>query len=65
MILLLRAFDALAAGASQRDIAQILLSASAGLPSWRVMSPSLRSQAQRLTRSARTMAAGSFWALLR
>lgn len=55
-ILMLRTSDALASGANQREIAEILLSPAAGGPLWRSRKPSLRSQAQRLVRSARTAA---------
>ena len=64
MVLMLRARDALAAGATQRSIAAELLSDTAAETRWRVRSPSLRSQVQRLVRSATSMASGSFWALL-
>lgn len=63
-ILMLRAWDALAAGARQREIAEILLNKSAGEPRWRSQEPSLRSQAQRLVRSARLMASGRYRLLL-
>ena len=63
-ILMLRARDALAAGAGQREIAKVLLSSSAAQPRWRSSEPSLRSQAQRLVRSARVMAGGGYLALL-
>lgn len=63
-ILMLRTWDALAAGADQRAIAHGLLSGSVAEPGWRSREPSLRSQAQRLVRSARAMAAGGFWRLL-
>lgn len=63
-ILMLRAWDALAAGAGQREIAEVLLSRSAAEPHWRGREPSLRSQAQRLVRSARTLAAGQHRTLL-
>jgi hypothetical protein len=65
LILQLRAFDALQQGASQRDLAHVLLPASFGLPGWRIRSPSVRSQAQRLAKAARRMAAGNYWRLLR
>jgi hypothetical protein len=61
---LLRTWDALQSGASQREIAQILLSASAAGADWRIREPSLRLQAQRLVRLARAMAAGGYRALL-
>ena len=64
-VLMLRARDALAAGAGQREIAAVLLSDEAGQPRWRTQSPSLRSQAQRLVRGARHMASGGYLGLLR
>ena len=64
-ILMLRAYDGLAAGATQRELAQLLLSPSAGQPRWRVGQPSLRSRAQRLARSATEAAAGAYRDLLR
>lgn len=63
-VLLLRASDALAADASQREIAARLLGAAAGERRWRVEAPSLRSRAQRLVRQARRMAAGGYRELL-
>ena len=63
IVLLLRAWDALAAGANQRDIAQLL--SRERLPGrWRSEVPSLRSRAQRLVRGARAMARGGYRALL-
>lgn len=64
-ILMLRAADALADGAGQRQIAEQLLSRSAASPCWRSREPSIRSQAQRLVRSARAFAAGGYWSFLR
>ena len=64
-ILMLRAWDAMTAGAGQREIAALLLSPSAKARRWRTESPSLRSQAQRLARGAARMAAGGWQALLR
>lgn len=64
MILVLRTFDALAAGACQADIAEVLLPARFERLGWRHHSPSVRSQAQRLVHGARRMAAGDFWSLL-
>jgi hypothetical protein len=64
-ILLLRTYDALSEKVDQRTIAAELLSARAREARWRVIAPSLRSQAQRLVQSARAMAAGGFWELLR
>ena len=64
-VLLLRASDALGAGADQREIAMVILSPEAGQARWRTRAPSLRSRVQRLVRSARAMEAGGFWTLLR
>jgi hypothetical protein len=64
-LLMLRAHDALTAGADQRAIASVLLSPSAREPRWRSDASSVRSQAQRLVRGARRMAAGGHRALLR
>lgn len=64
LVLALRATDALAAGASQREIAEALFSAEAGNSRWRVNIPSARSSAQRLARLARTMSAGGYRKLL-
>lgn len=63
-ILILRARDAIAAGAPQREIADVLLSRRASGPHWRSSDPSLRAQAQRLVRAARCFAAGSYLTLL-
>lgn len=63
-MLMLRASDALAAGADQREIAAVLFSEEARQCRWRVQSPSVRSRVQRLVRSARAMDAGGFWNLL-
>jgi hypothetical protein len=64
-LLSLRAFDGLAAGADQREIAAVLLSSAANEPRWRSHSSSIRSQVQRLVRGARQMASGGFRELLR
>ena len=64
-VLMLRAHDALASGASQREIAAELLCAEAGEVRWRVSAPTLRSRVQRLVRNARTMAAGGYASLLK
>lgn len=64
-ILMLRAWDAITAGADQRRIAEVLLSRSAGEPSWRSREPSIRLQAQRLVRCARVFGAGGYRELLR
>ena len=63
-VMMLRAWDALAAGAGQREIAEALLSSTAGANRWRSEAPSLRSQAQRLVRGARRMAGGGYRTLL-
>jgi len=54
---MLRAWDALSAGADRREIARELLSLAAGESRWRSRQSSVRSQAQRLVRSARAFAA--------
>lgn len=59
-VMLLRVHDALAAGADQRTMAEILLAPEAGLPRWRVEAPSLRSRTQRLVRQARLLAEGGY-----
>lgn len=64
-VLMLRAHDALAAGADQRELAAVLLSTEALEPLWRSRSPSVRSQVQRLVRGARRMASGRYLELLR
>lgn len=64
-VLMLRACDALAAGADQREIAAAMLSTEAGEPRWRTQSPSIRGQVQRLVRAARRMASGGYLELLR
>jgi hypothetical protein len=63
-VLMLRAADALAAGTEQREIAGVLLSRSVAEPGWRSREPSIRSQVQRLVRSARRMARGGYRELL-
>lgn len=64
-VLMLRAWDAIVAGADQRHIAEALFSRTAGRPCWRSREPSVRSQAQRLVRSARAFGAGGYRLLLR
>lgn len=64
-ILMLRAHDAMARGAVQREIAAVLLGTEAAEPRWRVGAPTLRSRVQRLVRNARAMAAGGYLSLLR
>ena len=63
-ILMLRAYDALLAGAAQREIARELFSSTADEPLWRSRESSVRSQAQRLVRSARQFAGGGYRLLL-
>jgi hypothetical protein len=63
-ILALRTYDALAAGARQREIASSLLSGTAAEARWRVDAASIRSQAQRLVRAARIMGNGGYKNLL-
>jgi hypothetical protein len=65
LVLLLRAWDALQAGATQREIAGVLLSGDAARARWRVEAPSLRSRAQRLAVGAQIMARSGYRALLR
>jgi hypothetical protein len=64
LILLLRAHDALQAGASQREIAEVLLSGEAARARWRTEVPSLRLRAQRLAKGAQAMADGGYRSLL-
>ena len=49
-VLLLRTYDALIAGASQREIAESLLGLDIAEERWRVTAGSVRSRAQRLVR---------------
>ena len=63
--MMLRAHDALIAGADQRQIAQELFSRSIGLPRWRRRESSVRSRVQRLVGSARRFGAGGYRELLR
>lgn len=63
-ILALRAFDAVAAGARQRDIAALLLSDAAAEARWRIRAASVRSQVQRLTRWARQLAGDGYRSFL-
>jgi hypothetical protein len=65
LVLVLRASDALAAGANQREIAAVLLGREARGARWRAETPSLRSGAQRLVRAARRMASGAYLDLLK
>jgi hypothetical protein len=61
---MLRAWDALIAGASQREIACMVFSRSAAGARWRIREPSIRSRTQRLVRSARDFAQGGYRELL-
>ncbi len=61
---LLRAHDAIAAGACQRDIAAVMVDADAGEPRWRVRCSSARTRAQRLVQGSMRMASGGYRALL-
>lgn len=63
-ILMLRTWDALAVGADQRAIAQMLLRGSVAEPRWRTREASVRSQVQRLVRAARAAAGGGYRLLL-
>jgi hypothetical protein len=65
LILLLRTHDAIRSGATQREIASLLLTREPLPPRWRIEMPSLRSQAQRLVHGAAAMAGGGYRALLR
>jgi hypothetical protein len=64
-IIMLRAYDGLIADADQRRIAQELFRGSVVEPRWRSRESSVRSQVQRLVRSARWFAAGGYRSLLR
>lgn len=64
LVQLLRTHDALLSGAGQADIAQVLLRQCLERSRWRIHSPSIRSQAQRLVGAARQMEKGGFWRLL-
>jgi len=63
-VALLRARDAIDAGAGQREIAARLMNPDAAGPRWRVESPALRSRVQRLVRQASLMERGGYRALL-
>ncbi len=63
-LVLLRVHDALADGASQRDIAQAVFGAPVDRD-WSTTSDSLRSRVRRLIKDARTMAGGGYRALMR
>lgn len=61
----LRVHDALAAGASQREIGAALFGDDRILLDWTDSADSLRSRVRRLVRDARTMAGGGYRQLLR
>jgi len=63
-LITLRTAAALAAGADQRGIAEVLLSRTAGEPRWRANASSVRSQVQRLVAGARQMTKGGYRRLL-
>lgn len=65
LIATLRVADALAEGASQRDIAMALFGSEAMARDWNGRSDALRSRIRRLVREARAMAAGGHRQLLR
>jgi hypothetical protein len=61
---ILRVHDALVAGASQREIAEVLYAWQAGAERWREGSDGLRSRLRRLVKEARTLARGGYRQLL-
>lgn len=64
-VLALRAADAIAAGACQREIAAVLLGIeSVRQVRWREDDPNARGRAQRLVQQARRFASGGFWRFL-
>lgn len=63
-IMLLRVYDAERAGASQREIAQVLFGSDTN-PDWRGAGDSWRSRVKRLMREARAAAAGGYRTLMR
>jgi hypothetical protein len=64
-IRLLRVHDALAAGASQREIGEALFGAGHVARDWKGRSDSLRSRVRRLVRDAAGMAEGGYRSLMR
>jgi len=64
-IVMLRVHDALAADASQREIAAVLFGDARVRQDWRGASDSLRSRVRRLVRGARSLAQGGYRELLR
>ncbi len=63
--LLLRVSDAMADGASQREIAEVLFGPDRAADQWRGRSDALRSHVRRLVRDMRAMADGGWRKLLR
>ena len=59
-LLTLRAADAVAGGASQREIAEVLLGFESPPVGWRQEDPNVRARAQRLVQQARRLAHGGF-----
>ncbi len=64
LVLILRAHDGIASGATQREIAAELLDREARSGRWRIAAPEVRSRVQRLVRAARKMAGGGYLSLL-
>jgi hypothetical protein len=65
LVAVLRVSDALAAGATQREIARALFGAAAVERDWNDRSDALRSRLRRLVRDARALTAGGYRQLLR
>jgi hypothetical protein len=63
-IALLRARDGLERGASQRELAEVLLGREPRLARWRISAPSIRSRVQRLARGARGMEGRAYLSFL-
>jgi len=63
-IAMLRAQDGLAGGATQRELAQMLVGGDASLDRWRVAAPTVRSRVQRLAHGARRMRGSGYLSLL-
>lgn len=63
-VLALRAFDAMAMGASHRKVAIELVDRDCGAPRWRDEMPSARTRSQRLAKLARAMASGGWRSFL-
>ena len=62
---MLRVADGLSRGASQRELAEVLLGKGDIGAAWRDDAPSLRLRVQRLVRGARNLGAGGYRCLLR